>query len=57
MAVHRISLLGAILLVLLAFLLWSLVGLLGLLLLVVAVILMWYAFGPGSRGAVVVTAP
>jgi hypothetical protein len=55
MAVHQISLAGAILLVLFAILLLFLIGPLGLLLIVLAVVLFWYAFGPGSRGAVTVT--
>jgi hypothetical protein len=57
MAVHQISLAGAMLLVLLAILFLFLVGPLGLLLLILAVLLFWYAFGPGSRGAVTVTTP
>jgi hypothetical protein len=57
MAVHQISLAGAILLVLLAVLFLFLIGPLGLLILILAVILFWYAFGPGSRGSVTVTTP
>jgi hypothetical protein len=55
MAVHQISLAGAILLVLVAILFLFLIGPLGLLILILAVILFWWAFGPGSRGVVVTT--
>jgi hypothetical protein len=55
MAVHQISLGGAILIVLVAVLLLFLIGPLGLLLLILAVVLFWYAIGPGSRGPVTVT--
>ncbi|HTW40177.1 MAG TPA: hypothetical protein VMF04_04900 [Thermoplasmata archaeon] len=57
MAVHRISLVGAILLVLVAVLFLLLIGPLGLLLLILAVLLFWYAFGPGSRRTVTVSSP
>jgi hypothetical protein len=49
MAVHTPSLFGAIVLVIVAFLLLELIGLGGLLLLIVAVVLLYWAFGPGSR--------
>ncbi len=55
MAIHRVSLLGAVLLVLLVALLFVVIGPLGLLLLILAAVLVWYAFGPGSRGSVTVT--
>jgi hypothetical protein len=55
MAVHQISLVGAILLVLVAILFLFLIGPLGLLILILAVVLFWWAFGPGSRGIVVTT--
>lgn len=57
MAVHTISLVGAVLIILLAILFLFLIGPLGLLLLILAAVLFWYAFGPGSRGAVVVSTP
>ncbi|MGA8543408.1 MAG: hypothetical protein WB947_07740 [Thermoplasmata archaeon] len=57
MGVHTFSLTGAILLVLLAIIFLVLIGPFGLLLLILAVLLFWYAFGPGSRGAVTVTTP
>jgi hypothetical protein len=49
MAVHKISLFGAVVIVLLAFLFLVLIGPLGLLILIVAAVLLWYAFGPGAR--------
>jgi len=49
MAVHTISLAGAILILLLAFVFLVLIGPLGLLVLIVAALLFWYAFGPGAR--------
>ena len=49
MAVHRIGLFGALVIVLIAFLFLFLIGPLGLLILIVAAALLWYAFGPGSR--------
>ncbi len=49
MGAHRISLAGAVLLVLLALFFLFLIGPLGLLVLILAVFLFWYAFGPGSR--------
>ncbi len=52
MAVHRISLAGAFLLILLAIVLLFLVGPIGLLILILAFILLWYAFGPGGRATV-----
>ncbi|MGA7922533.1 MAG: hypothetical protein WCA77_00955 [Thermoplasmata archaeon] len=57
MAVHTISLAGAVVIILLAILFLFLIGPLGLLLLILAAVLFWYAFGPGSRGAVVVSTP
>jgi hypothetical protein len=56
-AVHTISLLGAVVLVVIAILLLFLLGPVWLLILILAAVLFWYAFGPGSRGAVVVTTP
>jgi hypothetical protein len=53
MAVHRISLAGALLLVLLALVFLFLIGPFGLLVLIVAAVLLWYAFGPGARGITV----
>jgi hypothetical protein len=47
MAVHRISLFGALLLVLVAIVLLILVGPFALLILILAGVLLWYAFGPG----------
>jgi hypothetical protein len=49
MAVHQISLVGALVLVLIAILFFVLLGPIGLLVLIVAALLFWYAFGPGSR--------
>jgi hypothetical protein len=49
MAVHTPSLLGAIVLVIIAFILLEFIGLGGLLLLILVVVLLWYAFGPGAR--------
>jgi hypothetical protein len=57
MGVHQISLVGAVLLALVAVLLLFLIGPFGLLLLILAVVLFWYAFGPGSRGSITVTTP
>jgi hypothetical protein len=57
MAVHTISLFGAVVLILIALLFLVLIGPLGLLVLILAGLLFWYAFGPGSRGSVVVTTP
>ncbi len=54
MAVHRISLFGALLIVLVAIVLLILIGPLGLLILILAGVLLWYAFGPGR---IVVTSP
>ena len=47
MAVHRISLFGALVIVLLAILFLFLIGPLGLLILILAAVLLWYALGPG----------
>lgn len=47
MAIHRISLFGALLIILVAIVLLILVGPLGLLVLILAGILLWYALGPG----------
>ena len=49
MAVHTISLAGALFLLLLAIVLLFLVGPLGLLVLILVGVLLWYAFGPGAR--------
>jgi hypothetical protein len=49
MAVHTISLFGAIVLLLLAVLLLFVIGPFGLLVLILAGLLFWWAFGPGSR--------
>jgi hypothetical protein len=57
MAVHQISLVGAILLLFVAVLLLFLIGPFGLLLLILVAVLFWYAFGPGSRGSITVTTP
>jgi hypothetical protein len=57
MAVHRISFLGAMLLVLAALLLLFVIGPIGLLVLILAAILIWYAIGPGSRAAIAVETP
>jgi hypothetical protein len=57
MAVHTISLFGAIVAVLLAVLFLVVLGPLGLLVLILAAVLFWYALGPGARGSVVVTTP
>jgi hypothetical protein len=48
MAVHRISLFGALLIVLVALVLLFVIGPLGLLVLILAGVLLWYAFGPGQ---------
>jgi len=47
MAVHRISLVGALVIILLAILFLFLIGPFGLLILILAAVLLWYAFGPG----------
>lgn len=57
MAVHTISLFGAVVLVLIALLFLVVIGPLGLLVLILAGLLLWYAFGPGSRGPIVITTP
>jgi len=49
MAVHRISLAGAILILFLALVFLIVIGPLGLFVLILAAILFWYAFGPGAR--------
>jgi hypothetical protein len=49
MAVHTISLAGALLILIVAILLLFVLGPLALLLLIVVGILVWYAIGPGSR--------
>jgi len=54
MAVHSISLGGALLLILVAIVLLWVIGPLGLLVLVLAGVLLWYAFGPGARGRVAI---
>ncbi|MGD1099969.1 MAG: hypothetical protein ABR888_06500 [Thermoplasmata archaeon] len=53
MAVHTISLGGALLIILLAIVFLFLIGPLGLLILIVAAALLWYAFGPGARRVVI----
>jgi hypothetical protein len=53
MAVHRISLAGAILILLLAFVFLVVIGPFGLLILILAALLFWYAFGPGARSITV----
>lgn len=52
MEAHRISLAGAVLLVLLAIVFLVLIGPIGLLVLILAVFLFWYAFGPSSRHSI-----
>ena len=47
MAVHRVSLFGALVIVLVAVLLLFVIGPVGLLILLLAGVLIWYAFGPG----------
>jgi hypothetical protein len=47
MAVHTISLVGALILLVVAIILVEFVGLFGLLLLIIVGVLLWYAFGPG----------
>jgi hypothetical protein len=47
MAVHRISLVGALLIILVAIVLLFVIGPLGLLILILAAALLWYAFGSG----------
>jgi hypothetical protein len=47
MAVHRISLFGALLIVVVALVLLFVIGPFGLLVLILAAVLLWYAFGPG----------
>ncbi|HEV8050767.1 MAG TPA: hypothetical protein VGP88_09280 [Thermoplasmata archaeon] len=49
MAVHTISLAGALLLLVVAIVLLWVIGPLGLLVLILVGILLWWAFGPGSR--------
>jgi energy-coupling factor transporter transmembrane protein EcfT len=49
MSVHRISLAGALLIILVAIVFLFLVGPFGLLILILAAVLLWYAFGPGAR--------
>jgi hypothetical protein len=49
MAVHTISLAGALILLVVAILLLWVIGPFGLLILILAAILFWWAFGPGSR--------
>jgi hypothetical protein len=55
MAVHTISLGGAMLVLLLAVLFLYLLGPVSLLLLILVAVLLWYAFGPGTRQIVVTT--
>jgi hypothetical protein len=49
MAVHTISLAGALLIILLAIVFLFLIGPFALLILVLAAVLIWYAIGPGAR--------
>ena len=49
MAVHSISLFGALVLLVLAVLLLFIIGPFGLILLIFAGVLFWWAFGPGGR--------
>jgi hypothetical protein len=51
MAVHRISLAGALLFLLVALVLFVWIGSVGLLVLVLVGILLWWAIGPGSRAS------
>lgn len=53
MAIHTISLTGAVLILLVAIVLLFFIGALGLLLLIVVGILVWYAIGPGARRSLV----
>jgi len=48
-AVHQISLAGALVILVLAVFFLFLFGAIGLVILIVAAILLWYAFGPGAR--------
>jgi predicted membrane metal-binding protein len=54
MAVHTISLAGALLILIVAFVLIFVIGFWGLLLLILVGLLLWYAFGPGTRSSIVV---
>jgi hypothetical protein len=54
MAVHTISLTGAVLILLVAIVLLFILGPLALVLLIVVAILIWYAIGPGSRSSLAV---
>lgn len=51
MGVHRISLGAALLLLLVAIVLWLVIGPVGLIILILVALLLWYALGPGSRTA------
>jgi hypothetical protein len=55
MAVHTISLFGAIALVVLALILFVFLGPVTLLVLILAAILFFWAFGPGARSSVVIS--
>ena len=57
MAVHRVSLFTALLVLLLAILLIAWVGPIAFLLLVAVAILIWYALGPGARRSVTIITP
>jgi low affinity Fe/Cu permease len=57
MAVHRVSLFTALVLLLLAFLVAALIGPIAFLLLVAVGILIWYALGPGSGRSVTIITP
>src|SRR4029077_20850672 len=54
MAVHRVSLFTALLLLLLSFLVAVIIGPIAFLLLVAVAILVWYALGPGSHRSVTI---
>ena len=49
MAVHQISLFGALVIIVIAILLLFVIGPLGLLILILAGALLWYAFGRGGN--------
>ncbi|MCI4345170.1 MAG: hypothetical protein L3K07_00220 [Thermoplasmata archaeon] len=53
MAVHQISLAGALVIILLAIVFLFVIGPFGLLILILAGVLLWYAFGPGGVRVVV----
>jgi hypothetical protein len=49
MAIHTVSMTGAVLIILLAVVFLFLIGPLALLILIIAAVLVWYAIGPGAR--------